>query len=1057
MSNFNGYFKDKGAKELVAKYLNAPDIYSSKKISSLTSSIVEEDPQPASYYIENKLTATWKVRVEYTIGDNPTVLYSTFEVPKEIEGTFIIEGAYRISTNNLGSDWNCRIIMSGRGEKKIQFDYTRQYDINKKILKLKRDEDGSYLMRAVEVPYDKIDEFPKKEMLRLSPEQGKKLAIKLDLDYTPEFINTKIINECLEFGDDKLKDLIIDKTIESVPVGFMNYMLHGGVNGSNLRNAQRAIANYYRKEGKIQEELNPISTLAFRYFKGTPEAKAGDTNLQVPPGVNAINLESISQKITISDTIAYNASMADLIDIADTPINQNTNKQNSLTVSTHISDTDGILFDVFDKDFNKITIKYIDYLDHKVCSSEYVDYNNKTIKPNEDGMVEVKHRMRRKMVPVEEIELIDLHPDYRLSEVSRRIPFINYTDSVRISMGTSMLKQSIPLVNAQRPLVDTGRYEELHNNTLNDKFKYDEGKVTKIDEDNVYIKLKSGEEVRTPRRTAMQSMNDVAVYTEPKVKVGQKVKMGDVITGPVGLSEETYKPGLNTLVLFSAHFGLVNEDALVVSESYAERMKHYSIIDVVFKVKTNQCIKWLPPIGLRVKSKDPIASVLSVTRLDEVNKALAEKLGSLFGEGGTNLTEFTQEVSYQVPNNIDEAWVSDVMVQKQEKPIISKSVKKPDYTFSHESDKVIKEYEAEKDRKIIYKKFPEYIASDTIDPIELDPYDYKTTYAIRVRLIKKTILMVGSKVTNRYGGKGVISTVVPDELMPIMVEKNGKQHRVEVVMNPYSTINRKIAGVLLEQSLGNIIHRIYDLVEEYKGTATGRKKIMPMIKKYYPGRYDDLSVEEFIKLHESKPIEEVYYMNVGCFSDFTPAKVQEWMDELGVSSQYDILMPESELADLEELKANLDPDEYEAVVNGMKGKMRKVEKPLQCGWMTLEELYHIPSYANRVTSSMFYQGIDPNRDEPSMGRGRYRETGQVIGEMELSVLLSRNVKSFIQESRGSTAREDNQTFLNNLLGLGLTVVDQDSGYRQGGSSVKEEIEARKNKFRLKNFKPSSTK
>ena len=198
-------------------------------------------------------------------------------------------------------------------------------------------------------------------------------------------------------------------------------------------------------------------------------------------------------------------------------------------------------------------------------------------------------------------------------------------------------------------------------------------------------------------------------------------------------------------------------------------------------------------------------------------------------------------------------------------------------------------------------------------------------------------------------------------------------------------------------------------------------------------------------------------MNVGCFSDFTPAKVQEWMDELGVSSQYDILMPESELADLEELKANLDPDEYEAVVNGMKGKMRKVEKPLQCGWMTLEELYHIPSYANRVTSSMFYQGIDPNRDEPSMGRGRYRETGQVIGEMELSVLLSRNVKSFIQESRGSTAREDNQTFLNNLLGLGLTVVDQESGYRQGGSSVKEEIEARKNKFRLKNFKPSSTK
>ena len=45
--------------------------------------------------------------------------------------------------------------------------------------------------------------------------------------------------------------------------------------------------------------------------------------------------------------------------------------------------------------------------------------------------------------------------------------------------------------------------------------------------------------------------------------------------------------------------------------------------------------------------------------------------------------------------------------------------------------------------------------------------------------------MVGSKVTNRYGGKGVISAVKPDELMPIMVDnQTGKEYRVECVMNP---------------------------------------------------------------------------------------------------------------------------------------------------------------------------------------------------------------------------------------------------------------------------------
>ena len=263
--------------------------------------------------------------------------------------------------------------------------------------------------------------------------------------------------------------------------------------------------------------------------------------------------------------------------------------------------------------------------------------------------------------------------------------------------------------------------------------------------------------------------------------------------------------------------------------------------------------------------------------------------------------------------------------------------------------------------------------------------------------------------------------------------------------------NRKIAGVIMEQSLGNCIHRIYDLVDTWKLTKTGQKKIMPLIKKYYPGRYDDLSVEEFLALHETKPIEEVYYLNVGCFSDFTPAIVDQWCEELGVESQSQILMPEIELSDLDELRDNLEPKEYEKILEGMKGKFRKVEKPLQCGWMTLEELYHIPSYSNKVTTSMAGIDVNSKKDEPILGRGRYRVEGQKIGEMELAVLLSRNNKGFIEASRKDTVREDNQIFLNNLLGLGLTVSDSE-GFNQGGSSLKADLRQMKNKFRLKNKK-----
>ena len=78
---------------------------------------------------------------------------------------------------------------------------------------------------------------------------------------------------------------------------------------------------------------------------------------------------------------------------------------------------DGVLYSAYNKEFQRISLYYIDYLNARVVSSEF----------------------KRKMVKAEEIDLIDLEPDYRLSETTRRIPFVNYTDSVRISMGTSIL------------------------------------------------------------------------------------------------------------------------------------------------------------------------------------------------------------------------------------------------------------------------------------------------------------------------------------------------------------------------------------------------------------------------------------------------------------------------------------------------------------------------------------------------------------------------------------------------------------------------------------------
>ncbi len=454
-----------------------------------------------------------------------------------------------------------------------------------------------------------------------------------------------------------------------------------------------------------------------------------------------------------------------------------------------------------------------------------------------------------------------------------------------------------------------------------------------------------------------------------------------------------------------------------------------------------------------VKSKDPVLTVYKAVRLDEINRALQDKLGSLFGDG-KDFSEYTIENSLIVPPNIDEAYVSDVMIQ--ENKVVrtpGKGVKRPDLSFSHTSQDIITEYEKNKDRKVIYDRYPEYIAADRLDPISLTDKNFKVVYTIRVRLIKRTNLMIGSKVTNRYGGKGVISKILPDNQMPVMVEEGtGKKRVVEVVMNPYSTINRKIPSVNMEQLLSTCCVRIHDIVEERKNSKTEQKTILPLVQKYYPGRFDNMTLEEFIEYHNTHKLEDVYYMNVGSYSTkFTPQLVDQWAQELGVKPQSKILIPTNTVADLEELKANLPEDEFEEIKKSMDGKYTEIDKPLSVGYMSLIELYHIPMYSNKVTSSMF--GIDVNefKDDPIMGRGRYRTTGQKIGEMELSAYLSRNAKDFIESARGETAAEDNQRFLNNLLGLGLTITDT-KGYNQGGSALKGRLGDMKVKFRLKNQK-----
>lgn len=319
MSNFNQYFRNQGAAIIVDKFFSNIDLWNpDHKLTELKWHI-EDDPRPASYFIENGLTASHKVVMEYTINYDGEIRVSEFEVPREVDGAFIIEGAYRIATNILGNDYDCRINMSGTGRWYINFDYDRQYDIHKGVLKIKRVSPSLGLSERVrEYKLDEIDNVTglEREALRLTDRQSKKLQIKLDLDYKPEYISKKVIEDCIAYGDDRVRDLIIDKKIESVPSGFITFLLKGS-NNRNFYGTKRKISNYWNKFNKLPEQVNILTLLCVRYWKGSSDTSKGGSEVQVAPGINAINLESLTSKIQVPQSVAINSSMLDLIDVGD--------------------------------------------------------------------------------------------------------------------------------------------------------------------------------------------------------------------------------------------------------------------------------------------------------------------------------------------------------------------------------------------------------------------------------------------------------------------------------------------------------------------------------------------------------------------------------------------------------------------------------------------------------------------------------------------------------------------------------------------------------------------
>lgn len=872
-------------------------------------------------------------------------------VPRMINELFIIEGKVRSPIINMGYDNECRI-----NDQFIIIDYNKLYSIADKTLSVKDETTGQERK-------DLLENFSEEE-LTLTPYQIKKFSIKLNWQCGDK-IDSALIEKCIEYGSDLTKDFILDKRFTSVGSSLIKHLNYS--RGS----AYMSMISKYSRWGNVY--VTDIQNAVNRFFNLQSNLTL---SIQIPNSINPLSIDTIKNKVVIPPHVSYNKSFVDIIDVIDTPENNNVNRLNELNKCITLKN-DEVYITLENLKGEEVTIPYIDYLDAKVLPYNYKEMNTLEAKYR-GGMISLNS--------IEEAQYVDPHPDDKLSVATRRIPLVNFSDSVRISMAASMLKQSIELVKMESPLVSSGNDDEDLKNNSYTVFSEVDGEVISIQKSIITIETGSGEYKYYRIPDPIKGINNISITFSTSLKVGDTVKKGDTVVVPNSLKKNSFDFGLNTRVAFMPYRGYNNEDAIVVSKSYAKRMAHYSIHDLYLLFKGNETLDGIVPIGTKLKSRDEIVSSSRSLDLREVSKGLEEAF---------NLSKIVsnRNNALRVPNNLDNAFLTDVKVIKGNLPMA-------DYLEKSVSELQI-------DRTRIVSELPGRLYNKELDDIIAEePEEY--ALAIKVRVVAINEVKVGDKLCNRYGSKGVVSLVQEDELMPR--GEDGKI--VDMVLNPYSIIGRKNPSQLIEMKLASISKHLYeDTVTKAKDNSFDFKEFKSRVKKYYGDKFEayDLPTFESELLRKG---EALFTFNTGCFSNLNPEEVLAWVDELNIESEIKLFDPVSN---------------------------RWIKKNIMVGPMYMLKLYHLPEYTGKVTPA------NMTGDAPMIGRGNYREAGgQKVGEMELHALLSYNQESLISKFRGDS-KENSYIFLNSMIAVGLGIKNAE-GFLVG-SSHESDVKKLISKFR----------
>ena len=180
------------------------------------------------------------------------------------------------------------------------------------------------------------------------------------------------------------------------------------------------------------------------------------------------------------------------------------------------------------------------------------------------------------VVPPSEVELMDVAPQQIASIAASLIPFLEHDDAHRALMGSNMMRQAVPLIHSEAPIVGTGIEKQVCEDSRTMITAEGDGVIEFVDattirilydrtEDEEFVSFEPAEKVYDIPKFRRTNQN-MTIDLRPICEKGQRVKKGDILTEGYATENGELALGRNLLVAYMPWKGYNYEDAIVLNE-----------------------------------------------------------------------------------------------------------------------------------------------------------------------------------------------------------------------------------------------------------------------------------------------------------------------------------------------------------------------------------------------------------------------------------------------------------------------------------------------------------